>query len=498
MMTPLLLLVSAMRAMLAARAATVSSEALLTMLGIGGSGAWWPNDVYNFPDATRTNLSNLLFTDSGLGLTSYRYNIGGGGVNVSNPVRAPETFYVSNGTYDWDADAAGRYFLYAAQEVGGDDLEITMFANSAPAAMTVGHASCNTGYANGTGDWYGGFLADVIQHFLVDEGISKITYVSPMNEPDSTFGPSPCGQEGMQVTQYQRAELITGLYNALRSHGLEDTVGILADEANTLDRATSEYGDWLPQVIDMVAAIVHHTYDFPSDSTYASYASEVKQRFPGKAAWQSEVCCSLGLADGSGRGWSGGYDPTIANALMWSGMVYQSILVAGEPHYDFWTLVSNGIGCDPQSDSSCPYKTNSNGWTDGLIYYDGNYVSNGNYELYLTKHFWTYKHFGNFVKPNSLLYEISGADSSVFSRTIVVGTPSGDAYNVIAMNPTSSDVQFELEFPETVSPSAAYRTTESEDFAELSGTDVVKSNGSGWELTVSAMSQMTFVFSKGG
>ena len=63
-------------------------------------------------------------------------------------------------------------------------------------------------FTAGTGDWYGGFLADVIQHFLVDEGVSKIKYVSPMNEPDSTFGPSPCGQEGMQVTQYQYALLL--------------------------------------------------------------------------------------------------------------------------------------------------------------------------------------------------------------------------------------------------------------------------------------------------
>ena len=59
-------------------------------------GAWWPYDLYKFPDAVRANLSSLLFTDTGLGLTSYRYNIGGGGVNVSNPTRAPETFYVDN------------------------------------------------------------------------------------------------------------------------------------------------------------------------------------------------------------------------------------------------------------------------------------------------------------------------------------------------------------------------------------------------------------------
>lgn len=48
-----------------------------------------------------------------------------------------------------------------------------MFANSAPAALTSGFASCNTGFASVTGNWYGGYLADV----LVDERLSKIAYV---------------------------------------------------------------------------------------------------------------------------------------------------------------------------------------------------------------------------------------------------------------------------------------------------------------------------------
>lgn len=48
---------------------------------------------------------------------------------------------------------------------------------------------------------------------------------------------------------------------------------------------------------------------------------------------------------------------------MWSGMVYQSILVAGEAHYDFWTLVSGGIGCDPLDDASCVTTSNADGWT---------------------------------------------------------------------------------------------------------------------------------------
>lgn len=202
--------------------ATISSSPAQTFNGIGGSGAWWPNDLWHFPEATRQNLASLLFSQSGLGLSSYRYNIGAGGVNVSNPTRAPETFFVRNGVYNFDADQQGRYFLNEAAKRGVSSL--TAFANSAPPSLTSGGASCNGRFVSGTyldmfwffsgigfdnscsrvsgnGDAYGTFLADVISHFH-SQGVN-ISLISPMNEPDSNFGPSPCGQEGMQVLPNQ-------------------------------------------------------------------------------------------------------------------------------------------------------------------------------------------------------------------------------------------------------------------------------------------------------
>lgn len=127
--------------------AQVSSTPAQTFTGIGGSGAWWPYDLYHFPDSVRQNLSSLLFSDSGLGLTSYRWNVGAGGVNVSNPVRAPETFYTGPGSYNWNADAQGVYFLRQAAQHGVPGL--TMFANSAPAPLTSGRTSCNSQFVSG-------------------------------------------------------------------------------------------------------------------------------------------------------------------------------------------------------------------------------------------------------------------------------------------------------------------------------------------------------------
>jgi hypothetical protein len=68
-----------------------------SFLGVGGSGVWLPHDLFNFPESVRWNLFSLLFSQTGLGLSNYRYNIGGGSVNVSNPYVPPETFYVASG-----------------------------------------------------------------------------------------------------------------------------------------------------------------------------------------------------------------------------------------------------------------------------------------------------------------------------------------------------------------------------------------------------------------
>ena len=65
---------------------------------------------------------------------------------------------------------------------------------------------------------------------------------------------------------------------------------------------------------------------------------------------------------------------------------------------------------------------------------------------------------------------------------------------MISINPTTEDVQLELSFSTCVEPTAAYRTSAEENFAELEAGDVIAAGEEGWVLTVSATSQMTFVF----
>ncbi|KIK60772.1 glycoside hydrolase family 30 protein [Collybiopsis luxurians FD-317 M1] len=468
------------------QSATVSSTVAQTFLGVGGSGAWWPHDLFNFPDSVRQNLSSLLFSQSGLGLSSYRYNLGGGGVQVSNPVRAPQTPYVSAGVYNFSADPQGTFFLQQASNFGVPG--ITMFINSAPAPLTSNKASCAGQFVNGSGPAFAQYMVDVASHWR-SVGIN-ISYISPMNEPDNSFGPIPCGQEGMLVQPNQRAEVVSSLWNELNSRGLATAIGILADETSSTSVAPTEYGAWLPEVVNMVAHIVHHAYDFPSDANYLAFVNAAHAASGGKSTWMSEICCSLGTPSGTGRGYTQGFDPTINNALMWAGLVFQSFVIGGEAHYDFWTLVSNGLGCDPTRSATCPTTANSQGWNDGMIYYDPNYATNGNHALYVVKHFWAYKHFGNFVKPGTQRHPVSGSDASEF--TLVVSNST--TYSVIAMNPNSTASTLSLTFPETVCGTTAFRTSATEDFSTIAA---AKASGSSWSLPLNAVSLSSYIFKRG-
>ena len=85
-----------------------------------------------------------------------------------------------------------------------------------------------------------------------------------MNEPDNAFG--DCGQEGMQVPVSQRAAVVQALGKALVRHA--PYTKVIADETTADAILATEAPQWLavPGTAPYVAAIAHHTYDFPNDT----------------------------------------------------------------------------------------------------------------------------------------------------------------------------------------------------------------------------------------
>ncbi|GJJ15260.1 hypothetical protein Clacol_009536 [Clathrus columnatus] len=261
-----------------------------TMRGIGASGAWWPLDIYHYPESVQNRVADLLFSEDGLKLTSYRYNLGGGGVFVGNPSRAPETPFISPGVYNFSADPQGSFFLRKA--AGARVPVLTAFVNSAPPYFTSNNRSCGGEIVNASITGYAQYITDVLEYWRTQD--VHITHVSPMNEPDDTFGSgvnTPCGQEGMEVTPYQRSLVINTLRQTFDNSTLLHDVGIMSDESSSTGNFIPEAPIWLPDSKNSLDAISHHQYGFADDQQVALLGQTARNLSGDTESWFTEICC---------------------------------------------------------------------------------------------------------------------------------------------------------------------------------------------------------------
>ncbi|GLI02019.1 glycoside hydrolase [Phytohabitans aurantiacus] len=465
----------------AAVAAEVSPAPAQTIDNFGASGAWWPNDLVNFAPAARQQVVDLLFGSGGLALSAYRYNIGGGGTAVTNPVRAPQTFRTPSGGYDWNRDAGGRMFLQYASDMGVRDL--LGFVNSAPGAWTSNGQSCGGTLVAGSTQAFATYLADIAARF--DSAGVHLDYISPMNEPANSF--SACGQEGMLVPVAQRDDLVRALGSTLASRGLSTAVS--ADESSSVGGFNSEVPQWIGQggTAQYVSNLAHHTYDNPNDA--ARTAAMNVGRANGKKTWASEICCYTAV----GGGWAQGYDPTITAGLGISEKIYRDLNVTYDTAFHWWTALSPMIGCAPTTSAGCQNRANSSGWNDGLIYYDPNYASNGNQSLYVTKRYYGLAHYSRFVRPGAVRHNVTGVPSGVQ----VSAFDHNGVWTLVVNNLNTASTSLTVNFntKSAVSAGSAYRTSATESMASAAAPTI---SGSAVTATLPGRSITTYVLPHNG
>ncbi len=463
----------------------VSPTPAQTIDGFGASGAWWPNDLAAFPAATQDRVAGLLFDRSGIRLSGYRYNIGGGGVGVLVPEHVAPSFLVRPGVYNWSADPAGLRFLRLAAQHGVPVL--TGFVNSAPPAWTTDHLSCGGRLVPGTETAYAAYLAEVVRHLHDSLGIS-LSFVSPMNEPDSSF--ALCTQEGMAVPVQQRGAIVRSLGAALAQNA--PWAHVIADESSKeFWQFLPEASSWLsqPGTDQWVAALAHHTYDYPTTSM-ADLASGVGRRFA-KPTWATEICCYDGVTFGRQ------FDPTIDSGLWLANTIGQDLTVTGDSAFYWWSALSPRMGCDPSAVPSCATTVNDEGWNDGLLYYDPYFRLNHDYGIYPTKRFWVMGNFSRFVRPGAVLHPTTGNPATVR----VLAFSSSRHWVVVAIDnaPTDSGAQqVRVVLPSSGSPLRAARAFVTSATADLAPADLPRSDAqNSFVLTLAPRSVTSFVFTPG-
>ncbi len=374
----------------------VEAAAQQVIDGFGASGAWWSQPVYGMPLATRQEVGRMLFSGSGLALSQFRYNIGGGGVGVTTPWKRAPTFLTPSGSYNFNADPAGIYFLKMAASYHVRDL--IGFVNSAPTVFTTNHKSCGGGLIRSDVAAYAGYLVNVLKGIRQHFGVT-LNYVSPMNEPDGAMG--ACIQEGMRVPVRERAEVVATLGRDLASQA--PWVKVIADESSVIAfQLIPELPRWvhLDGAIHYIAFVAHHGYDYPGPRVLTAMHGLLKRL--GLRSWMTEICCYNGARFGYQ------YDPTMVSGMWLAKTIYNDLVYGGDSAFQWWTALSPNLGCEPASDAGCAQRPNILGRNDGLLYYDINYQQDGNTKLYTTRRYYVMGNYSRFIPPGAVLHRVSG------------------------------------------------------------------------------------------
>lgn len=440
--------------------------------GFGASGAWWPNDLVNFPPGVQQRVDDMLFSRRGIALSGYRYNIGGGGVGMNSSARAPK---------EPAADTAGLTFLQAADEAHVPIL--TGFVNSAPPQFTTNGKSCGGSLKPGSEAAYAQYLAGIVKT-LHDRDHITLRYVSPMNEPDNSF--ATCGQEGMQVPIEQRAVVVQELGKELARRA--PYAKVIADETTADALLANEAPQWLavPDTTRYLAAIAHHTYDFPDDAL-RQLVPPIANRFA-TPTWMTEICCYKG-SGGVATSFGPQYDPTITQGLWLADQIYDDLTVARDSAWYWWTAVSPALGCDPKADPQCVTRVNGQGFNDGLLYYDQNLSGDRITDIFTTKRFFVLGQFSRYVRPGAVRHDVRDVPDGVR----VMAFQGRGGWTVVAWNEGQNEAAFRLALP---GPRRSARTAVATSATDqLSPTSRPARAGAGaWGLRIAPQTVVTYTF----
>ncbi len=378
----------------------------------GASDCWSMQKLGTWSLPNRRRVAELLFSrTSGIGLSCWRFNIGGGITDqISDPWRTAETFELSEGHYDWSRQAGERWFLAAAKAHGVP--QFLAFANSPPGRMTrtgltFGQKGADsTNLKPGFENQYARYLVDILEHFRENPSLGErvtFDYVSPVNEPNGDWYKND--QEGSRWSNADiKAVLLAVSAELKRRHCPTQIVGLeiyglpvlLAVDSYRTKLYASTYGNYLDEFAgdSKIGPLLDHRlsyHDYGSDRLKGKLV-ENRQRvrakfdqYPGWRPWMSEYCVMDG-AEGKGGSHR---DLTMDTALDVARIIHLDLTVVGVTAWQWWTAVS-----------PVDYK-------DGLIYTD--WKKPGDPESILpSRTLWVLGNFSRFVRPGMTRIELNG------------------------------------------------------------------------------------------
>lgn len=392
-------------------------ETYQTFEGFGTSSCWWSQTIDS--DETAREIAKRLYDDeTGLALDIYRYNIGGGehenpDCRIWDTSRRTESFYIFNpetGEYEYDftRDANARRMLDYAVEYGAS--EVILFCNSPHFSMTKsGHASggLEPYTSNLPKENYQAFVDYVltIADWFVEQGY-PVTAISPINEPQWSWGGEWVGQEGCHYTADEAIELLELFAVTMQERGCEYA---LSGPEN--GQMSPEYYEYIDKFF--ASEILNEFCDTYSGHSYwidnrydlkSMVGTKFAEQYPGKKLEMSEWCELPMHLDST----------TIDSGLYMANIIAQDLTLMNAVSWQSWTAV-NG---------------------DGVL-------DRVNGELVTYYRYYAYKQFSAFIKPGMVRVEVM--DSFEENSKLVKAAFMNDEETVIIIiNNETSDIDIKL------------------------------------------------------
>jgi len=424
-----------------------------TVHNFGASDAWSCQFVGNWPDDQKAKVADLLFSreknedgsPKGIGLSCWRFNIGGGSADqegdtkINDPWREAECFLQKDATYDWEKQKGQRWFLRAAKERGVEDF--IGFVNSPPVWLTKnGRANSDGGNSTnlkaGNFEKYSQFLIDVTKNIQKNEGV-LFNYLSPVNEPQWDWKD---GQEGSPWKNSEVAKICRILGNDLKKAGLSTQIEI--SEAGQLNHFygrgsdmergfqikeffSSESENYIGNVPSMAQKIVGHSYfTTVNDQVLKEVRTKVKEEIekvdPKLEFWMSEFCVL-----GDNNGFKGnGRDLGMETALFVANVIHSDLTIANASAWHWWLAVS-------------PYN-----FKDGLIYIDKSETGS---KVYDSKLLWALGNYSRFILPGAKRVEVDTLESRDLKISVFENTTGELVVVCINRGEETAGIQFDMD-----------------------------------------------------
>lgn len=364
--------------------------------GWGTSAAWWAQVAGASEKAD--DYAKLLYSEEGLGLNIYRYNVGAGEKenpesriwDNKNSWRAAESFLVYNEEsgkyeYDWNQDKAAQDMLDLCLSYGCIDT-VVLFANSPHYSMCVsGHASggfepAQSNLKKECYDDFAEYMLDIAEYFI-GKGV-PVKYISPINEPQWDWGGDWVGQEACHYEIDEVIELGKVFAAEIKERNLDVKLS-LAESGQAGDHAMDcidkiyENQD----IVDVLGTYAYHSYwtnDFLLKKAYGDY---IRKNYKDVELEMSEWCelpCEHTIDD-------------IEGALIMAKTISEDVTLTGVNSWTSWVAVNQG-GI----------------YADSMIAANDDYCNS--YEI--AKRYYAMAHFSKFVPVGSraVNFDVSIAD----------------------------------------------------------------------------------------